>query len=77
MIGIMTHIWHFKVSFYIHSLLCEYSRKRKSLIMELSSVNCTFKLEAIREEVKYYFADFVRKGPPLYGQNLCRKKVTD
>ena len=30
----------------------------------------------LREVVKYYFADFVRKGgtPPLYGQNFRQKK---
>ena len=36
--------------------------------------------ELLREVVKYYFADFVRKGgspPPLYGQNFCQQKVTD
>ena len=32
---------------------------------------------SIREDFKYYFADFVRKGgppPPLYGQNFRQKK---
>ena len=30
----------------------------------------------LREDFKYYFADFVRKGgtPPLYGQNFLQKK---
>ena len=34
----------------------------------------------LREDIKYYFADFVRKGvtpPPLYRQSFCQKKVTD
>ena len=37
------------------------------------------KLATVRENFKYYFADFVRKGvpPPLYGQNFRKKKVTD
>ena len=43
---------------------------------------CSFELASflhvtsLREVVKYYFADFVRKGgtPPLYGQNFRPKK---
>ena len=34
---------------------------------------------ALREDIKYYFADFVRKGgttPPL-GTNFSPKKITD
>ena len=36
-----------------------------------------FQGQPIREDIKYYFADFVRKGgppPPLYGQNVRQKK---
>ena len=34
----------------------------------------------LRGDIKYYFADFVRKGgtpPPLYEQNFRQQKVTD
>ena len=33
----------------------------------------------VKEDIKYYFADFVRKGgtPALYRQNCCREIFTD
>ena len=38
-------------------------------------------MKTLREAVKYYFADFVRKGggggDPPYGQNKIRKVVFD
>ena len=38
-----------------------------------------FVWQSFREGVKYYFADFVRKGvpPPLYGLFFGKKEVTD